>query len=42
MFDHIGLRVADLGASIAFYGQTLAPLGLVLAIEAVCRLPAGN
>ena len=31
MFDHIGLRVADLGASIAFYGQTLAPLGLVLA-----------
>jgi catechol 2,3-dioxygenase-like lactoylglutathione lyase family enzyme len=31
MFDHIGLRVADLGAAIAFYRQTLAPLGLVLA-----------
>lgn len=31
MFDHIGLRDADLGASIAFYRQTLAPLGLVLA-----------
>jgi catechol 2,3-dioxygenase-like lactoylglutathione lyase family enzyme len=30
MFDHIGLRVASLDASIAFYRQTLAPLGLEL------------
>ena len=31
MFDHIGLRVANLGDSIAFYRQTLEPLGLSLA-----------
>lgn len=27
MFDHIGLRVQDIGASTAFYRQLLAPLG---------------
>jgi catechol 2,3-dioxygenase-like lactoylglutathione lyase family enzyme len=27
MFDHIGLKVRDLEASIAFYRQALAPLG---------------
>jgi catechol 2,3-dioxygenase-like lactoylglutathione lyase family enzyme len=31
MFDHIGLRVADLGASSAFWRKALASLGLVLA-----------
>lgn len=30
MFDHVGLRVANLPASIAFYRQALAPLGFVL------------
>ena len=30
MFDHIGLRVASLAVSMAFYRQTLAPLGLEL------------
>jgi catechol 2,3-dioxygenase-like lactoylglutathione lyase family enzyme len=27
MFDHVGLRVADLAASVRFYEAALAPLG---------------
>ena len=30
MFDHLGLHVRDLAASITFYTATLAPLGHVL------------
>jgi catechol 2,3-dioxygenase-like lactoylglutathione lyase family enzyme len=30
MYDHIGLKVSDLGASIRFYTAALAPLGHVL------------
>src|SRR4029453_8196874 len=30
MYDHIGLRVRDLDASIKFYTAALAPLGYVL------------
>lgn len=30
MFDHIGLRVADLDASVRFYTAALAPLGYEL------------
>lgn len=30
MFDHVGLKVRDLAASIDFYRRTLAPLGLEL------------
>ena len=30
MFDHIGIKVAKLPASIEFYRRTLAPLGLEL------------
>ena len=30
MFDHVGLKVKDLHASIRFYTATLAPLGYVL------------
>jgi predicted lactoylglutathione lyase len=30
MYDHIGLHVKDLGASVRFYEQALAPLGHVL------------
>ena len=30
MYDHIGLRVADLAASVRFYTAALAPLGFVL------------
>ena len=29
MYDHIGLKVKDLGASVRFYAATLAPLGHV-------------
>jgi len=30
MYDHIGLRVSDLGASLTFYQAALAPLGHVV------------
>lgn len=30
MYDHIGLKVKDLGASIRFYEAALGPLGFVL------------
>jgi catechol 2,3-dioxygenase-like lactoylglutathione lyase family enzyme len=30
MFDHIGLKVKELGASVRFYEAALAPLGFVL------------
>jgi catechol 2,3-dioxygenase-like lactoylglutathione lyase family enzyme len=30
MYDHIGLKVKDLGASVRFYTAALAPLGYVL------------
>ena len=30
MYDHIGLRVGDLDASVRFYTAALAPLGYVL------------
>jgi catechol 2,3-dioxygenase-like lactoylglutathione lyase family enzyme len=29
MFDHIGLKVSDLAASVRFYSAALEPLGLV-------------
>src|SRR5262245_43460548 len=34
MYDHIGLTVADLAASVRFYTAALAPLGFVLASHA--------
>ena len=33
VFDHVHLRVADLGASRAFYTTVLAPLGLPVLLE---------
>lgn len=27
MFDHVGMKVSDLGASLAFYREALQPLG---------------
>lgn len=33
MYDHIGLRVKDLGASVRFYSAALAGLGHVLASQ---------
>lgn len=30
MYDHIGLRVTDLDASVRFYAAALAPLGYAL------------
>jgi len=33
MLDHIGLRVADVAASRAFYDKALAPLGIAVVFE---------
>ena len=33
MYDHVGLRVSDLGASVRFYRAALAPLGCELCSE---------
>jgi len=33
MYDHVGLRVRDLGASVCFYRAALAALGCVLCSE---------
>jgi catechol 2,3-dioxygenase-like lactoylglutathione lyase family enzyme len=33
MYDHIGLKVGDLDASVRFYGAALAPLGYVLCLR---------
>lgn len=33
MYDHIGLRVADIGASVRFYRAALGELGYVLCTE---------
>jgi catechol 2,3-dioxygenase-like lactoylglutathione lyase family enzyme len=33
VFDHIGIRVKDLAASVRFYRAALAPLGLTLCSE---------
>lgn len=30
MYDHVGLKVKDIDASVRFYGAALAPLGYVL------------
>jgi len=34
MYDHIGLQVKDVGASVRFYAAALAPLGHVLCSRA--------
>lgn len=33
MYDHVGLKVKDLEASLRFYEQALAPLGHVLCVR---------
>jgi catechol 2,3-dioxygenase-like lactoylglutathione lyase family enzyme len=33
MYNHVGLKVKDLDASMRFYGAVLKPLGLVLAFS---------
>ena len=33
MFDHIGLKVKDVGASVRFYEAALAPLGYVVCCQ---------
>ena len=37
MYDHIGLRVGNLDASVRFYTAALAPLGFVLCSRDDCR-----
>ena len=34
-FDHLGISVADIDKSIAFYKQALAPLGMTCQVDAV-------
>ena len=36
MYDHIGLRVGNLDASVRFYTAALAPLGYVLCSRDEC------
>ncbi|MBA2768282.1 MAG: VOC family protein [Sporichthyaceae bacterium] len=38
MLDHIGVQVADVGASFAFYVRTFAPIGM----REVMRFPQGE
>lgn len=33
MFDHIGIKVSDLPASVSFYRQALEPIGISLCAE---------
>ena len=33
MYDHIGLKVGDLGASVRFYAAALEPLGHVVSFQ---------
>lgn len=44
MIDHVGLEVADLAASRAFYAAALAPLGyqLLMEFEGVCGFGKGG
>ncbi len=37
MLDHIGFKVADFDASLAFYTRALAPLGYALVMEVTPR-----
>src|SRR4051794_39871713 len=37
MYDHIGIKVGNLDASVRFYGAALAPLGYVLGARAHAR-----
>lgn len=42
MFDHIGLRVRDLGAASRLYAAMLAPLARAAARMSRCEPPAGR
>ena len=42
MIDHIGLRVADIGASRRFYDQALAPLGFGIVMEVTADQTGGE
>jgi catechol 2,3-dioxygenase-like lactoylglutathione lyase family enzyme len=42
MIDHIGISVADLAVSKAFYAQALAPLGYTLVMEVSAEQTGGH
>ncbi len=42
MIDHVGISVADLAASKAFYAQALAPLGYTLIMEVTAEQTGGH
>jgi catechol 2,3-dioxygenase-like lactoylglutathione lyase family enzyme len=42
MLDHIGLRVADIAASRAFYDEALAPLGIAIVFEVSAEQTGGQ
>lgn len=42
MLDHVGIPVSDYARSLAFYRQSLAPLGIALVMEVTPEITGGG
>jgi len=42
MLDHVGIPVSDYARSLAFYKQSLAPLGITLVMEVTPEMTGGG